>query len=437
MDFTTLLLATGALGGGVFAIVLRGRLLLAQATVAAHREEITRLRTELDDLRQALERARTAQTQAEVAYATVTAESAAKLAAERQRGTDQEARAKQYLSDLETLRATMQTEFQAIAARLLDEKSQKFTDQNKIQVDALLLPLRQQIKEFRERVDTVYKGDSEDRASLKTQIEQLRLLNSRITDEATALTRALKGQAQARGAWGELVLERLLESAGLIKGENYLTQESLTTADGRRLRPDVIIRLPDDRHLVVDSKVSLLAYERAANAASPAEHQAAAAEHARAVRTHIEQLSAKQYEDTGRLVTPDYVLMFVPLEPAFTLALATDAALYEWAFDRRIILCTAPTLLVTLKTVAVLWKQDRQAKNVQAIADRGGALYDKFVGLIDDLEAVGVQLGRARETYDGAMNKLKTGKGNLLHQVQDLKRLGARARKTLPALTDE
>ena len=286
-------------------------------------------------------------------------------------------------------------------------------------------------------MDTVYKTESDDRSALKAQIEQLRLLNTRITDEAHALTTALKGQAQARGAWGELILDRLLESAGLLKGQDYLTQESLTTADGRRLRPDVILRLPDARHLVIDSKVSLVAYERAVNAPDDATRLAATREHAAAVRTHVEQLSAKKYEDTGTLITPDYVLMFVPLEPAFILAAENDRTLYEWAFDRRVILCTAPTLLVTLKTVASLWKQDRQTKNVQAIATRGGLLYDKFAGLFADLEDIGKHLARLRESYDGALGKLKTGPGNLLAQVEDLKTLGAKAKKTLPSSAPE
>jgi DNA recombination protein RmuC len=365
------------------------------------------------------------------------AASVEKLAAAEQRLAEREALAARYLADTEKLRATLQTEFQAVASKLLDEKSAKFTDHNKTQVEALLHPLRQQLTDFRQRVDTVYKTESDDRAALKAQIEQLRLLNTHITAEAHALTTALKGQSQARGAWGELILERLLDSAGLVKGEDYLTQESLTTDDGRRLRPDVVLRLPDARHLVIDSKVSLNAYERAANAVDDDLRAVAAREHAAAVRTHVDQLSAKKYEDTGRLVTPEYVLMFVPLEPAFILALQTDSTLYEWAFDRRVILCTAPTLLVTLKTVSMLWKQDRQSKNVQAIADRGGALYDKFAGLVDDLEAIGLQLGRTRESYDAAMNKLKTGKGNLLNQVEDLKKLGAKAKKALPASPDD
>ena len=361
------------------------------------------------------------------------AAAAERLAAEQQRFAENERRAAQYLADIERVRATLQTEFQAVASKLLDEKSAKFTEQNKTQLDVLLSPLKQQLVDFRSRIDTVYKTESDDRTALKSQIEQLRLLNKNITDEAHALTQALKGQSQVRGAWGELILDRLLESAGLVKGENYLTQESLTTTDGRRLRPDVILRLPDQRHLVIDSKVSLVAYEQAVNATTEVEREAATADHVRAMRTHIEELSAKRYEDTGKLITPDYVLMFVPLESAFITALKADQQLYEWALDRRIILCTAPTLLVTLKTVKSLWTQDRQTRNVQEIAKRGGLLYDKFVGLIDDLEEIGLHLGRAQTSHAQAFAKLKTGAGNLISQVEELKTLGAKARKSLPS----
>ena len=344
----------------------------------------------------------------------------------------QERRAAQYLTDITQIKKSLQTEFEAAAAKLLEEKSAKFTDLNKTQVDGLLQPLRQQLTEFRQRVDAVYKTESDDRSALKAQIEQLRQLNTRITDEAHALTRALKGQAQARGAWGEIILERLLQSSGLRAGEDYVVQESLTGTDGRRLRPEVILRLPDERHLVIDSKVSLVAYEQAVNAPEDAERAQARKLHVTAVRRHVEELAGKRYEDAGQLRTPDYVLMFVPIEPAFTLALEADADLYEWAFDRRVILVTTPTLLATLKTVASIWKQDRQARNVQEIARRGGLLYDKFVGLYDDLELVGRHLGKAQESYEGVRAKLKTGRGNLLAQVEELKSLGAKAAKQLP-----
>jgi DNA recombination protein RmuC len=425
--YVILALATGAAGAWFYLNAQLGERLRARDA------DLARLTAALAASESSVARLSTLNAQLSSTLAADRAAFAEKIAAGEQRLAERETLAARYLADAEKLKATLQTEFQAVAAKILDEKSAKFTDHNKTQVEALLHPLRQQLVDFRQRVDTVYKTESDDRAALKAQIEQLRLLNTHITAEAHALTTALKGQSQARGAWGELILERLLDSAGLIKGEDYFTQESLITDDDRRLRPDVILHLPDARHLVIDSKVSLIAYERAVNASDDTTRAASVAEHARAVRTHVDQLSAKKYEDTGKLITPDYVLMFVPLEPAFTLALEADSALYEWAFDRRVILCTAPTLLVTLKTVATLWKQDRQTKNVQAIADRGGALYDKFAGLIDDLEAIGLQLGRTRESYDSAMNKLKTGKGNLLAQVEDLKKLGARAKKTLPA----
>lgn len=393
----------------------------------------TRLATAIDALRIDLETARIAQSRTEQQLTILTAESTSQLAAERLRFDEQESRTKQYLADLTTMRATMQIEFQAIAAQLLDEKSQKFTAQNKEQVDGLLTPLRDQIKEFRERVDVVSKGDSADRASLKTQIEQLRDLNTRITDEAHALTRALKGQSQARGTWGELVLERLLESSGLRAGEDYTTQTSMTNESGRRIRPDIILRLPGDRHLVIDSKVSLIDYERAVNLDDSTARAGALKSHATAMRRHVEELSGKQYQDTGQLHTPDYVLLFVPIEPAFSAALEADSNLYEWAFDRRVIIVTAPTLLATLKTVASLWKQDKQTKNALEIAQRGGLLYDKFVGLYQDLQTIGKHLERTRASYDDALEKLRDGRGNLLGQVDALRELGVKTQKNLPS----
>ena len=429
---TAIALISAALAGAFIWVFLRGQAVAAAADLAATRKDQIRLTADLLATRSDLSQLSNLNAQLRSDLAATQAEFKTRLAAEQLRFDEREIMGARYLADAERIKASLQTEFQAVASKLLEEKSVKFTDHNKVQVEALLLPLREQLKDFRTRVDTVYKTESDDRSALKAQIEQLRHLNARITDEAHALTSALKGQAQCRGAWGELILDRLLESAGLIKGQDYLSQESLTTDDGRRLRPDVILRLPDARHLVIDSKVSLVAYERAVNATDETIRLSATREHAAAVRTHVEQLSAKQYEDTGKFITPDYVLMFVPLEPAFILAAENDHTLYEWAFERRVILCTAPTLLVTLKTVATLWKQDRQTKNVQAIATRGGQLYDKFVGLFADLEEIGKHLLKLRETYDGALGKLKTGPGNLLSQVEALKTLGAKAKKTIP-----
>jgi len=243
-----------------------------------------------------------------------------------------------------------------------------------------------------------------------------------------------------RGAWGELVLERLLESTGMRKGEEFLVQESLNTSHegekSRRLRPDVILRLPEGRHLVIDSKVSLVAYERAANAPDEVARTADAKAHAAAVRQHIDDLSNKRYDDTGVLFTPDYVLMFVPLEPAYTLAVETDPALYDYAFNKRVILTTASSLLICLKAADTLWRQDRQTKNVQQIANRAGKLHEKFVLLLKDLQKLDAQLASTRETYDAAMGKLYSGRGNLHSQVAALEKLGAKTTKTLPAAPD-
>jgi DNA recombination protein RmuC len=407
--------------------------LAAQVRAAALAERARLAETRLGDTEKKLAQVEQLRAQAQEGLAAAKAEAGSRLAASEQRFAEQEQRTAQYLADIEKMRATLQTEFQAVASRLLDEKSARFSDQNKTQVEAMLQPLRQQLTDFRSRIDTVYKTENEDRASLKTQIEQLRQLNVRITDEAHALTHALKGQAQTRGAWGELVLERLLESSGLRRGEDYIAQESIVGADGRsRVRPDIIIRLPEERHLVIDSKVSLVDYEQAVNATEPAARDAARKAHAAAVRKRVQELADKSYEDAGQLFTPEYVFMFIPIEPAFALALETDPALYEWAFDRKVILVTSSGLLVALRTVATIWKQDRQTKNVQEIARRGGLLYDKFVGLYGDLEDLGRHLGRARDSYDEVLGKLKTGRGNLLAQVEELKTLGAKAQKSLP-----
>lgn len=344
----------------------------------------------------------------------------------------QQRQTQKYLDDLKLFKSTMETEFKQIAGKLLEERSKDFSESNKSQITNLIDPLKAQIKEFRERIDVVHKGDSDDRSSLKAQIEELRKLNVTITHEATALTKALKGQSQARGAWGELVLERLLESAGLRKGETFLVQEQIINADGRRLRPDILIRLPDNKYLVIDSKVSLIAYEQAINATNDADKQKAISEHVKSVKRHVEDLSSKSYDDTGKIVTPDYVFMFIPLDSAFSMAIEAESNLYEWAFEKRVILITAPSLLVTLKTVAIVWNQEMQNRHVQDIAERGGKLYDKFVGLYKDLENMGDQIKNLQNSYEASVSKIKSGNGNLVSQVEKLKSLGAKAKKSLP-----
>ena len=286
-------LVAATLAAAAVWLVLRQQAAVLGERLRARDAESVRLTAELSAARDQLAEISSLKSKVENELSAERAGAEARAVAEQQRFGEQEKRTAQYLADIEKIRATLQVEFQAVASKLLDEKSTKFTDHNKAQVEALLYPLRQQLTDFRQRVDIVYKTESDDRSALKAQIEQLRLLNTRITDEAHALTTALKGQSQTRGAWGELVIDRLLENTGLIKGQNYLTQESIATEDGRRLRPDIILRLPDQRHLIIDSKVSLIAYGRAVDASDEATRLAAIREHIAAVRTHVEQLSAK------------------------------------------------------------------------------------------------------------------------------------------------
>jgi len=408
------------------------------------RQQQTLISSKLADQEKERERLTTALTEAQAERDTLRgklSETEKTLAVERASFAEREVHLNQRLSDLEQVKASMKTEFEAAAARIFGEKTKTFTEQNQHQLGQLLDPLRQRIIEFRQSVETAQKSDSTQHGELKAQLEQLRNLNQTIGKEAEELTSALKGNSQVRGAWGELVLERLLESTGMRKGEEFLVQESFNTSNegekSRRLRPDVILRLPEGRHLVIDSKVSLVDYERAANAPDEAERTAAAKAHTAAVRQHINELSSKRYDDTGVLFTPDYVLMFVPLEPAYTLAIETDPALYEYAFNKRVILTTASSLLICLKAADTLWRQDRQAKNVEEIAKRGGALYDKFEGFLKDLEEIGAKLDAAQTSYGKALSKLYQGKrGTIYSEIEKLQKLGAKTTKTLPPVPD-
>jgi len=405
------------------------------------RQQQTLISSKLADQEKERERLTASLTEAQSdrdALRTRLAETEKTLAVERASFGEREAHLNQRLSDLEQVKTAMKTEFEAAAARIFGDKAKTFTEQNQTQLGQLLDPLRQRIIEFRKSVEDAQKSDSTQHGELKAQLEQLRSLNQTIGKEAEELTSALKGNSQVRGAWGELVLERILESTGMRKGEEFLVQESLNTAasDGeksRRLRPDVIIRLPEGRHLVIDSKVSLKDYERAVNAPDEAARATASKAHAAAVRQHIDDLSNKRYDDTGVLFTPDYVLMFVPIEPAFTLALQAAPTLYDDAFNKRVILTTASSLLICLKTVATLWRQDRQNKNAQDIAKRGGALYDKFEGFLKDLEKIGTQLNAAQTSYSDALSKLYQGKrGTIYSEIEKLRKLGAKTTKRLP-----
>ncbi|MDX2080307.1 MAG: DNA recombination protein RmuC [Terrimicrobiaceae bacterium] len=334
---------------------------------------------------------------------------------------------------LAEIQATMKLEFENLASRLLDEKSEKFLDLNQQSLGALLMPLKERIGEFRERMEAIHTEGEKSAAMLGGQLSALQELNRRMADEAGNLTSALKGQSKTQGVWGELVLERILEKSGLNKGTEYETQSSHRDEDGTRRMPDVLIRLPEGRHLIIDAKVSLTAYERLANA-DPTDPQRSGflREHAASLRRHVDELSKKDYPALPGLQSPDFVLMFVPVEPALHLALEYDSALFGDAFAKDVVLVSSSTLLVALRAVESVWRRHRQTLNAQEIARQAGKLHDAFVLFVDALEDVGSRIDQARAAYEQAMNRLTSGRGNLVRRTLELEKLGARAEKQLP-----
>lgn len=334
-------------------------------------------------------------------------------------------------AELEKLQETFTKEFENLANRILDEKSKKFTEQNREKLDELLKPLGLKLEEFKKKVEDTYDKETRDRTSLREQIIQMAEMNKRMTDEANNLTRALKGDSKQQGNWGEVILQRILEKSGLTKGREYEIQESHTTEEGRRLQPDVIINLPDGKQLVIDSKVSLTAYERYTS--SDDEEQAhALKQHIASLRAHVKGLSSKNYQQLDGLTSPDFVLLFIPIEPAFGLAMQNAPEIYNEAFDKNIIIVSPTTLLATLATIQNVWKQEYQNQNALEIAKRGGALYDKFVLFVESLTKIGDRIRQTRESYDEAMGRLSGGSGNLVRQAEILRKLGARTSKQLP-----
>jgi DNA recombination protein RmuC len=343
---------------------------------------------------------------------------------------------KQGLGRIESLneaKEALTSQFKNLANEILEDKSKRFTEQNAASLDALLKPLQTKLTEFKEQVNNSYGNEARERFALKSEIERLANLNLRMSDETRSLTQALKGDSKVQGNWGELVLESILESSGLRKGEEYVVQDSHTQTDGSRLQPDVVIKLPEGRSLVVDSKVSITAYARHAETtdADTAERELAA--HIQSLRQHIQGLSGKNYSSLYGVGSVDFVLMFVPIEPAFLLALKTAPNLYQEALAKNIVLVCPSTLMATLRTVAHLWRQDHQNRNALEIAKQCGSLYDKFVGFVEDLEKLGQRLDQAQTSYHDAFNKLKTGKGNLIRSAEKVRELGVKPSKNLSA----
>lgn len=340
-------------------------------------------------------------------------------------------------AEIESLQKKFTLEFENIANKLLEEKTKTFTETNKTQMDIILNPLKEKITSFEKKVQDNYETEFKEKASLKAEISKLFDLNNKISQEANNLVTALKGNNKTQGNWGEMILEKILELSGLTKDVEYKTQFSTNNEDGRRLQPDVVIFMPDEKNLVIDAKVSLIAYEQFTNSENEDDRARFLKMHIDSVRSHIKGLSEKNYTELAGVKTPDFVLLFIPIESSFAAALQADHELYNFAWDRKIVLVSPTTLLATLRTINSVWKQEKQIKNALKIAEEAGKMYDKFVNFSVDLVAVGTKMDAAKLSYSEAMNKLTTGSGNLIKRAQDLEILGAKTSKKFdPRLLD-
>ncbi|MEZ0007512.1 DNA recombination protein RmuC [Flavobacterium sp. 28YEA47A] len=341
-------------------------------------------------------------------------------------------RNKEQKQEVEQLQEKFTKEFENLANKILEEKSSKFTEQNKENLKNILSPLQDKIQLFEKKVEDTHKESIDYHAALRQQILGLREMNEQMSKETLNLTKALKGDSKMQGNWGELILERVLEKSGLEKGREYEVQQSFVTEEGARVFPDVVINLPDGKKMVVDSKVSLISYERYINEEDEILKASFLKEHLNSIRRHVEQLGAKNYHDLYQIESPDFVLLFIPMEPAFAIALNEDTTLYNKAFEKNIVIVTPSTLLATLRTIDSMWTNQKQQENAFEIARQAGALYDKFEGFVSDLIKIGKKMDEAKTEYQGAMNKLFDGKGNLINSVERLKKMGAKAKKSLP-----
>lgn len=341
-------------------------------------------------------------------------------------------RNKEQKQELTEVQEKFTKEFELLANKILEEKTNKFTEQNKENMKTILNPLQEKIQLFEKKVEDTHKESIDYHAALRQQILGLKEMNEQMSKETINLTKALKGDSKMQGNWGELVLERVLEKSGLEKGREYEVQQSFTTEDGNRIQPDVIINLPDGKKMVIDSKVSLTAYERFVNEDDDTLKANFLKEHVSSIKSHVEQLGDKNYQDIYHMESPDFVLLFIPIEPAFAIALQEENTLYNKAFEKNIVIVTPSTLLATLRTIDSMWTNQKQQENAIEIARQAGALYDKFEGFVQDLIKIGKKMDEAKSEYGSAMNKLVEGKGNLVTSVEKLKKMGAKAKKSLP-----
>jgi len=335
--------------------------------------------------------------------------------------------------EIENLQKRLTIEFENIANKILKERSDDFTVSNHKHLSEILNPLKERIQLFEKKVDETYDKELRDKISLREEVRKLSELNTKVSEEANNLTKALKGDVKKQGNWGEVVLERVLERSGLTKGQEYEREVVVEGADSSVQRPDVIIHLPDNKHIVIDSKVSLVAYERLMSAETEEQRVAYLKDHISSLRNHVKLLGEKNYQNAQNINTPDFVLMFLPIEASFSVAVQGDSEIFAYAWERKIVIVSPTTLLATLRTISSIWKQENQTKNAQEIARLSGALYDKFIGFVEDMVRIKLNIDRTSGAYDDAMRKMKDGSGNIIRTAEKIKELGAKTgNKSLP-----
>jgi len=347
--------------------------------------------------------------------------------------TEERKAAVEKLALLEDAKNKLGNEFKVLANQIFEAKGKTFSEQNRASLDEVLKPMREQLGDFRKRVDEVHLNDAKDRASLREHLAQLEGLNRQMSEDALNLTHALKGESKAQGNWGEMILERILESSGLREGHEFLREDSTDIGGGKRHRPDVIVRMPGEKHIIIDSKVSLTDYERALSASEATDRKQAVKAHVNSLKKHIRSLSDKRYDQLPDIHSPDYVLMFVPIEGAYMMAIEADQGIFEAAFDKRVAVVTPSTLYATLKLVEQLWRYERQSENVVKLIDRASLLHDKMVSFVESFEDIGKRLNQARDSYDTALGRIKTGPGNVIGQIATLGNLAGKTKKELPS----
>ena len=395
------------------------------------KNQIEELKATLSEKDVQLEKVKTSLSQANIQSAQQISQLQANLQAAEEKLADQAKNFEEQKAQAKADKEVMANEFKVLAEKVLEEKSKQFKSTNSEELDKLLAPFKQKLVDFEATVKENHKEELKNTSALMENIKALKNMNDQLSAEASGLAKALRGDTKKQGNWGEFVLERALEMSGLTKDKEFFVQNSETTEDGRRLQPDVVIQLPEEKKIIVDSKVSLVAWEAYVNS----DNEEEALKHMKAlnlsIQTHIKQLSEKDYPQLYNGATPEFVLLFIPIEAAFMEATKFDGGLYELAFSKKIILVSTSTLLATLKTIAMAWRQEKQTRNVIEIAEAGGKLYDKFVGLSEDLTKLGQQFNTAQKTYQDSMNKMVEGRGNLISQVERLKKLGSKTKKEL------